>query len=119
MQNIPQRKSLLIIILFVFAFLSLAAIPARQEKPPGILGTILINIEYVGSKFIEFKLQDGKLLKMSEGKTIPYNWEKKFPRFTAVNISRTFTARRGVIIMKKMRSWLHYCHNIIYKNFAM
>ncbi len=64
---------------FIFVFLTLSAFTAGQEKPPGIQGTILINITYFGYNFIEFKLQDGQLLKTSEGKVIPINVEKNIP----------------------------------------
>jgi hypothetical protein len=79
MLSILPRKSLLFIVPFVLACMALAARPAGQEKSPGIKGSILINIRYFGGNFIEFKLQDGKLRKMTEGKPNLFDWIKNTP----------------------------------------
>ena len=57
----------------------MTTIPADQEISSAISGSILINIKYFGYNFIEFKLQDGQLLKTSEGKVIPLDVEKNIP----------------------------------------
>jgi hypothetical protein len=56
--NAPLGKTILTFgaAAFVFVFLTLSAFTAGQEKPPGIQGTILINITCFGYNFIEFKL---------------------------------------------------------------
>jgi hypothetical protein len=74
MQTMLKRISLL--VAFIFLFMAMAAISAGQEKSPVMRGSILINITYFGYKFAEFKLQDGKFLKTSEGKVIPIDQER-------------------------------------------
>jgi hypothetical protein len=77
----PPGKTILTLgaAAFVFVILTLSAFTAGQEKPPGIQGSILINITYFGYNFIEFKLQDGRFIKTSQGKTTPLNKEKNIP----------------------------------------
>lgn len=69
-------KRISLLIAFIFALTALPAITAGQENSPVIRGSILINITHFGYKFIEFKLQDGKVLKTSEGKVIPIDKER-------------------------------------------
>lgn len=84
MQRSPQKKSPVLIFLSVFLFLSLAAISAGQETPPTMSGSILINIEYFGPRYVEFKLQEGKLLKTSGGEVIYF---KKDGQYTGKSIN--------------------------------
>lgn len=63
LRKIPWHR----IVLFVFVCASMATTADSQEKFPSNFGSILININSEG-KFIEFKLQDGNLVKTNEGK---------------------------------------------------
>jgi hypothetical protein len=75
LKRIPWVKILAVIL----ALMAMAAVTAGQEQSPVIRGQILINITYFGYKFIEFKLQNGNLLKISEGKVIPIDKERNIP----------------------------------------
>jgi hypothetical protein len=71
MQIILKRIPWVKILPVILALMAMAAVTDGQEKAPVIGGQIRISITYFGYKFIEFKLQDGRLLQTSEGKVIP------------------------------------------------
>jgi hypothetical protein len=76
----PGKKTLPFgVAALISLLIAIAAIPAAQEKPCEIHGSILINITYYGYNFIEFKFHNGKFLKTSQGKTKPFNKEKNIP----------------------------------------
>jgi hypothetical protein len=79
MQIILRRILQVKILPVILALMAMAPVTDAQEKFPVIRGTILINIKYFGYKFVEFKLQDGNLLKTSEGKVILIDKERNIP----------------------------------------
>jgi hypothetical protein len=66
------------IVPVVFIIMAMATTVGCGEKSSPISGEILINIKY-GYNFIEFKLQNGKIIKTSEGEVIPVDKEKMIP----------------------------------------
>ncbi len=78
MQVILKTISWLKTVFFVCLLLGLTTITVGQPKSPAISGTILINIKY-GDNFTEFKLQNGNIIKTSEGEVIPIDKERKIP----------------------------------------
>ena len=95
MQIILKRILQVKILPVILALMAMAAVTDGQEKSPVIHGQILINITYFGYKFIEFKLQDGNLLKTSEGKVIPIDKEKNIPYTDCSdNFKRIYSSER-------------------------
>jgi hypothetical protein len=78
MQSILRRKFFILLVPFVLAFTLLTVIAAGQETFSAISGSILINIKYYGYKYIEFKLQDGKINKIAEGNVIYFKENGKY-----------------------------------------
>ena len=66
------------IVPVVCLIMAMAATVGCSEKSSPIPGAILINIRY-GNDFIEFKLQNGNIIKTSEGKVTPIDKERKIP----------------------------------------
>jgi hypothetical protein len=62
----------------VFIIIAMAATVGCGEKSSSIPGAILINIRY-GNNFIEFKLQNGNIIKTSEGEVTPIDKERRIP----------------------------------------
>jgi hypothetical protein len=93
----PLRKTMLTfgVAAFISLLIAIAAIPAEQKEIPGIQGTILINITYFGDNFIEYRLQDGHLLKTSEGKVIPIDVEKNISyTYSSDDFNKIYSAER-------------------------
>jgi hypothetical protein len=95
MQIILRRILRVKILPVILALMAMAAVTDCQENSPVIRGTILINIKYFGYKFIEIKLQDGNLLKTSEGKVIPSDKERNIPYTDCSdNFKRIYSSER-------------------------
>jgi hypothetical protein len=75
MQITLKTISWLKVFLFICLFLGMTTISTGQPESAAISGTILININSE-SKFTEFKLQNGNLLKTTEGKPILIDKER-------------------------------------------
>jgi hypothetical protein len=99
-QFLFRRLIVLVCVVFgaaasILSFTAMKAIPADQEISSSISGSILINITYFGHNFIEFKLQDGQLLKTSEGKVIPIDVEKNIPyTYSSESFNRIYGLER-------------------------
>jgi hypothetical protein len=78
MQPLFKRMLTFGAVAFIFLFISLAAISAGQENPPIISGSILMNIKYFRPRYVEFKLKEGKLLKISEGEVIDFRKDGQY-----------------------------------------
>jgi hypothetical protein len=99
-QFLFRRLIVLVCVVFgaaasILSFTAMKAIPADQEISSSISGSILINITYFGHNFIEFKLQDGQLLKTSEGKVIPIDVEKNIPyTYSSYEFNKIYNLKR-------------------------
>jgi hypothetical protein len=93
----PPGKTILTfgVAALISLLIARAAIPAEQEKIRTIQGSILINITYFDHNFIEYRLQDGHLLKTSEGKVIPLDEEKNIPyTYSSYNFNKIYSLER-------------------------
>ena len=74
------------LLLFVLAFTLIPTVTYVKESSTGLLGSILININNY-DEFIEFKFQNGNLVKTEEGKTVEF---QKEGRTYLINMSDKF-----------------------------
>ncbi len=90
MQILLKRILVLKIVGLIFASMVMVLICESQGNPSGTFGSILINLNN-SDEFIEFKVQNGNLVKAIEGKTTFF--EKGIQAFIEILNSPEFRNR--------------------------